>query len=155
MHVFMRLVGLFLLTLLTTCGCATSTQRIDPHPVDISTAISPQNTNTQRPSSTIGPSPEQWQAIRAVQDYPVGESLGLQSLNECMALVLAMDSAMNGWQLDSVGWYSELSIANIWNVTYNFTKDGKATNASWKYDQRTGSINGDNEYGQLILSTCR
>jgi len=109
----------------------------------------------QRPSPTRGPSPEQRQAVSSVQNYPIGASLGYKNLAECMAFILAVDSVTNNWQFESIGWYSEPSTATIWSVRYNFTKDGKATSASWNYDQRSGNVSGANEYGQLILSSCR
>ena len=155
MHVLARLVGLSFLVLLTAGGCATSKQRSDPYPVNTPTAISPRLPTPTRSSPTRGPSPEQRQAVSAVQNYPIGASLGYNNLGECMAFILAMDAVMNDWQLDPIGWYSEPSTASIWSVRYNFTKNGRATSASWNYDPRSGNVSGTNEYGQLILSTCR
>lgn len=155
MQVLTRLVGLFVVVLLTVGGCAATKQRADPYPVYTPTAVAPRLPTPTRPSPTRGPSPEQRQTVSAVQNYPIGASLGYKNLTECMAFILAVDSVTNNWQFESIGWYSEPSTANIWSVRYNFTKDGKATSASWNYDQRSGNISGANEYGQLILSSCR
>jgi len=155
MHVLARLVGLCVVALLTVGGCAAPTQRAVPYPVYTPTAVSPRLPTPTRPSPARGPSPEQRQAVNAVQNYPIGASLGYKNLAECMAFILAMDAVMNDWQLDPIGWYSEPSSASIWSVRYNFTKDGRATSASWKYDQRSGNVSGANEYGQLIMSACR
>lgn len=90
-----------------------------------------------------------------VQNHPVGANLGFKNLTECMAFILAVDTVINSWQFEALGWYAEQSTATIWNVRFNFTKDGKVMSASWNYDQRTGNISGANEYGHLILSSCR
>ena len=155
MQVLTRLVGLCVIVVLAVGGCAATTPRADPYPINTPTAVSPRLPTPTRPSPTRGPSPEQRQAVSAVQNYPIGASLGYKNLAECMAFILAVDSVTNNWQFESIGWYSEPSTATVWSVRYNFTKDGKATSASWNYDQRSGNVSGANEYGQLILSTCR
>lgn len=155
MQVLIRLVGLCVVALLAVGGCTATTPRADPYPINTPAAVSPRLPTPTRPSPARGPSPEQRQAVGAVQNYPIGASLGYKNLAECMAFILAMDSVLNDWQFESIGWYSEPSTATVWSVRYNFTKDGKATSASWNYDQRSGNVSGANEYGQLILSSCR